>query len=675
MRMKMRKSVGVLMALAGGWILLAGWTASAQNLSQAAYRHAFESKTRKAALSATALSQSSPRHSFDVLSYTLNLNVYKCFVTPYPHSYSATDVIRFMADSTLSTLQLHAVNSSLVVDSVAGRSFSHSGDILTINLGGVYNPGDTGSVVISYHHNDVADGAFYVSSGMVFTDCEPEGARKWFPCWDRPADKATLDLTAKVPNGVKLGSNGRLVSAVLSGDTILYHWASRDPIATYLMVMTGKVGYNLDQEYWKTLANPNDSIPVVFYWNAGEDTASLHDIERNVPQMATYYSTLFGEYPFEKIGMATIAPGAGFIWGGMENQTLISVEPNSWDEYLIAHEFAHHWFGDMISPGTWADVWLNEAFATYCEALWDEHRLGEAAYHFDIVNDAAVYLSQNPGWPIYNPQWAVATPNVNTMFNDAITYEKGACVLHMLRYTLGDSTFFSCLKAYTTDTAEFRLKNVVTADFFQKISSAAGQDLSWFFNEWILQPNHPVYHNLIVIDSAGRQVDVTFRQSQANASFFTMPVELKVSFASSPDSTIRVLNNANGQKVSFTFADYPRKVVFDPNDNIPLKVDSTTVSGVPPLKLASPYTFSLGQNYPNPFNPSTTVKFSVAEARHVSLRIYDILGRPVATLVDRAMIPGEYTAVWDGAAASSGVYFYRLEAGEFTQTKKLMLVK
>ena len=668
---RMRESlIGV-----GLWILIGAVTATAQSSTPAGHRHGVEAKNLKAAMAAAEYSANSPVHSFDVLSYTLTMNVYNCFLAPYPHSYSATDAVKFMADSSLSMVQLNAVNSSIVVDSVEGKTFTHSGDILTINLGKVYNPGDTGSVFIVYHHNDVADDAFYSSGGMVFTDCEPEGARKWFPCWDRPSDKATLDLTAKVPSSVKLGSNGRLVSAVQTGDTILYHWASRDPIATYLMVMTGRVGYNLDQEYWKTLSDPNDSIPVLFYWNTGEDASSLHNIEKQVPAMATYYSTLFGEYPFEKIGMATIAPGAGFIWGGMENQTLISIEPNSWDEYLVAHEFAHHWFGDMISPGTWADVWLNEAFATYCEALWDEYRYGEAVYRSDIHNDGTYYVGENPGWPIYNPQWAVSTPDLSTMFNVAITYDKGACVLHMLRYTLGDSTFFACIKAYATDTAGFRLKNVVTSDFFQKINTVSGQDLSWFFNEWILQPNHPVYHNVITIDSAGKHVDVVFRQTQPTPSFFTMPVELKVSFVTAPDTTIRVLNNANGQDFNFTFADYPRKVVFDPNNNIPLKADFTTVSGVSPLKPATPLVYSLDQNYPNPFNPVTTLKFSIAEAQNVSLRVYDLLGRVVATLVDRGMNPGEYTVTWDGSNASSGVYFYRLEAGHFTETRKLILVK
>ena len=623
------------------------------------------------------LSPNTPQHSFDVLKYTLFLDIDSCFLSPYPASFTATNTITFTVDSALNSIQLNAVNASLAIDSVslAGKSFSHSGDILTISLGVTYHPNDTVSVKIYYRHKNIADGAFYTFNGMVFTDCEPEGARKWFPCWDHPADKAALDLTAKVPGTVKLGSNGRLADSTKIADTIYYHWISRDPIATYLMVMTGRVQYNLDKEYWRKLSNPNDSIPVLFYWNSGETVASLKDIETLILPMATQYSTLFGEYPFEKIGIATIAQGAGFAWGGMENQTLISIEPNGWDEDLVSHEFAHHWFGDMISPGTWADVWLNEGFATYCEALWDEYTSGYGTYKNTILLDASQYLRDNPGWPIYDPQWAVTTPGVNTMFNGAITYDKGACVLHMLRYVLGDSLFFASIKGYATDSINFRLKNAVTDDFVQKTCDVSGQDLHWFFNEWLKEPNHPVYQNTYSIDPATRTVDVAMNQTQANAPFFTMPVELKFSFGSGPDTTIRVMNTANKQEFPFTFSRNPTAVVFDPNNDIVLKEGGTLVS-VRNLD-AGPRTLSyrLEQNYPNPFNPVTNFDFTIAETRLVTLKIYDVLGKEVATLANTTMNPGTYAIPWDASKLPSGIYFYRLQAGQFTQTKKLIVLK
>ena len=174
-----------------------------------------------------------------MLDYNLNLDIYKCFLSPYPSSYTGTEILTLLADSSINSIQLNAVNTSLQIDSVrlSGAGFTHANNVLTINLDKTYAPGETLYVKIYYQHKNIADGAFYVQSGMVFTDCEPEGARKWFPCWDKPSDKATMNLKVITPGSVKLGSNGRLADSVKSNDTIYYNWISRDPVATYLMVI------------------------------------------------------------------------------------------------------------------------------------------------------------------------------------------------------------------------------------------------------------------------------------------------------------------------------------------------------------------------------------------------------------------------------------------------------
>ena len=157
-------------------------------------------------------------HAFDVLKYTLNLKLNQCYVSPYPKNFTASNIIRFRVDSTLSSIKLNAVNNSLAIDSVrlAGVTYTHAANILTISLNRQYNPGEIAEVKIYYRHLNVADGAIYTSGGFLFTDCEPEGARKWFPCWDKPSDKALLDLTAKVPSNVKFASNGKLMDSLFS---------------------------------------------------------------------------------------------------------------------------------------------------------------------------------------------------------------------------------------------------------------------------------------------------------------------------------------------------------------------------------------------------------------------------------------------------------------------------
>ncbi len=621
-------------------------------------------------------SQNSPVHSYDVIEYKLNLDIYNCFISPYPKSFKASNEIYARADSVINSIKLNAVNTSLVIDSVKLNSLSltytHTSNILTVNLDRTYNPSETFRIKIYYRHNNVTDNGFYVSNGMVFTDAEPEGARSWFPCWDRPSDKAKTDLTVKVPYTVVRGGNGRLADSVRTGDTIYYHWNSRDVVTTYLTTMIGKVNYNLDMLYWKKISNPNDSIQMRFYWNTGE--SGLANIKSKMPSMVTRFSNLFGEYPFEKVGFATA--NNQFTWGGMENQSLIILAPNYWSENVVAHEFAHQWFGDLISPGTWADIWLNEGFATYNEALWKEFTTSYSSYKAAITSNASSYMNSNPGIPIYNPSWAVITPPSNTLFNYAITYAKGSCVLHMLRYVLGDTVFFNALKSYATDTSEFKLKNAVTADFVTKMNTVTGQNLNWFFDQWIYQPNHPVYANVYNIVNNGNgtwNVRFTAKQTQTNPAFFQMPVEIKTSFSGGGDTTIKVTNNTNNQLFTFTFSRQPVSVAFDPDNQIVLKTASI-IQGVSE-NISGLNKFELSQNYPNPFNPVTKIEYYIPKASDVELSFYDIDGKLINVTKSERKNPGNYEYRFDGSGLSSGVYFYKLTAGEFSETKSMIILK
>ena len=621
-------------------------------------------------------SQNSPVHSFDVLQYKLNLDIYSCFISPYTKAYKATNEINIKADSVINSVKLNAVNTSIVIDSVKMNAltlaFTHTSNIATVNLDRTYNPGELFTIKIYYRHNNVTDNGFYASGGMVFTDAEPEGARSWFPCWDKPSDKAKTDITLKVPSTVVLGSNGSLADSIRTGDTIYYHWNSKDPVTTYLTTLIGKVNYNLDLLYWRKISNPNDSIQMRFYWNTGE--SGLANIKSKMPSMVTRFSNLFGEYPFEKVGFATA--NNQFTWGGMENQTLIILAPNYWSENVVAHEFAHQWFGDLISPGTWADIWLNEGYATYCEALWKEYTTGYSAYKTAITSNASSYMSSNPGIPVYNPSWAVITPPQNTLFNYAITYAKGSCVLHMLRYTLGDTMFFNAIKSYSTDTNSFKFKNSVTADFVTKINQVTGQDLTWFFNQWIYQPNHPLYSNSYYFTDNGNgtwDARFTAKQTQSNPSFFQMPVEIKIGFSGGGDTTLRVMNNVNNQTFVFTFSRQPVSLAFDPNNNIVLKTASI-INGIDE-NIYSAGSFSLSQNYPNPFNPVTSIDFQIPVSGYVNLTVYDINGKEVTRIVNGFRNKGSYEVQFDGNSLASGVYYYRLNAGDFTDTKSMILIK
>ena len=612
----------------------------------------------------------SPGHPYDVLEYKLDLDLYSNFVSPYPKSFSGSATIHIRVDSILNSIDLNAGNYSLQIDSVgmSGLYFEHDDDTLRVDLDNIYYPGDSLYVQIFYQHRNVTDNNFNVGGGMVFTDSEPQGARNWFPCWDQPSDKARLDLTAKVPATAKLGSNGRLADSTHVADTIWYHWISKDPVATYLIVMAGRNNYNLDIVYWPRLSNPQDTLPIRFYSNPGENPTAIKNM---IGSLADFFAQTYCDHPFEKDGFATL--NNLFQWGGMENQTLTCLCPNCWDEMLIVHEFSHQWFGDMITCGTWADLWLNEGFANFSEALWLEEKEGYGAYKDEIESNASSYLYGNPGWPIYNPSWAVTPPGDNILFNYAITYAKSACVLHLFRYVAGDSLFFECIHQYAGDSVRFRYQSVVTQDFIDKMNEVTGKDYSWFFHQWLTYPDHPVYANTYNFTKIHDQLwDVWFRASQvqSDGQFFVMPLELQIGFSDGSDTLVKVFHSANNQEFMFAFAKEPVSLVFDPDNQIVLKQGTTVVgtgeSSVPGQRLE--YTL-----HPNPLDQSAQVMIRTTEEAPLMVTLLDGTGMTVAVLMNENKPAGEYYLMIERDGLPAGIYFLRMESGIARAAAKLVI--
>ncbi|MBN1197759.1 MAG: T9SS type A sorting domain-containing protein [Bacteroidales bacterium] len=609
-------------------------------------------------------------HSYDVLQYKLEVDLYENYSTPYPKTFSAVETVTFRVDSTLSSIKLNAISTSLEIDAVglAAVTYTHTNDTLTLQLDQTYSPGDEVEVEVQYHHLNVADQGFYVSNGFVFTDFPPEGARKVFPCWDRPSDKATWDLTAKVPISVRLGSNGMLADSTIVADTLWYHWVSDQQIATYLITWTSSNIWNINVSYWNNTYVPDDSIPIWLYKKATENVTNA---VAKIPLMTDFYASKFGPYPFSKIGFATVT---SFPWGGMENQTMVNLRPNGYtDEPLIAHEHSHMWFGDMITCGTWADIWLNEGFATYCAQLWLEDQNGYTVYKNKMNALANSYLSSNPGWPVYHPEWAIQTPSANDLYNVAISYNKGACVLFQLRYVLGDSLFFEVMNAYATDTS-LTYKCAVTEDFVAITNAVTGEDYSWFFDEWIYAPNHPYYENIWEMEDLGGgqfKVILEMNQTQTNTVFFKMPIEVQVDFNDGTDTIVTGWNDTNPQTLEWIFDKFPSNVIFDPNRNILLK-HGTTVVGE---RDREPSGFFLRQNNPNPFRDLTFISYSLDRSEHIRITLLDHTGKTVKTLVDKSHVQGKYQLTVHGEDLASGVYFCNMEAGKTLRTIKLIVQK
>jgi len=269
------------------------------------------------------------KHSVDVLKYRLEINLVQCFQAPYPRTFNASEVVTFKVNSALREIKLDANSQSLTIDSVimAGISYSHQNNILRIILDRTYKPGEVVNVRIFYRYKNSEDNGFFVSNGYVYTDSPPEGTRNWLPCWDRPSDKATWEVFATVPLSVRLGSTGTLADSTFSGDTILYHWVSNVPVSTYLVCFTSSINFEIHSMYWHNLAHPADSIPIRIYYKPGEDLSVFDSV---IVPLTNFYSEKFGNYPFEKIGFATL--NSSFQWGGMENQSMVNLMPGGYSD-------------------------------------------------------------------------------------------------------------------------------------------------------------------------------------------------------------------------------------------------------------------------------------------------------------------------------------------------------
>jgi len=508
-------------------------------------------------------------NNIDVQNYSLDLDFTNIFKNTRSYVFTGSERIKIKALADVNSFYINANNASLKIESVslAGSSFTHEKDELRINLDRTYGAGEEFEVGISYSHKNIFDTAFYVGKGIIYTDCEPEGARCWYPCKDYPTDKALFEIKGKVPANIFLGSNGLLVDSVYDGKTTTYTCRENSVMPTYLAVVAASDGYSLKIVEWQ---NPSDgkTIPIRFYYQKNDDKDKLSTMMKEVPEMLSLFSELFGPYPFDKAGFATV--DSQFPWGGMENQTLITLCASCWNEDLLMHELAHHWFGDLISPTQWSDIWLNEGFATYCETLWTERMEGKSRYRLLNKINADQYLVTNPGRPIYNKEWDTKLPNNDVLFNVAMTYNKSGALIYMLRYVMGDSVFFSSIKKYATNPS-LMFGNISTNEFVKLMNEYSGMDLTWFFEQWLYRPNHPVYDNRyeVVKDGDNWKINLKVTQTQREA-YFKMPIEFKIYFQKE-SKIVKFQNDYNNQTYELIYKEKPVMVEFDPNNEIILK--------------------------------------------------------------------------------------------------------
>ena len=544
------------------------------------------------AQSAASLAATANQNDFDVKYYDINISI-----NPSAGSIIGEVGMTATALQSLNSIELN-LDHTLTVDSVHSggltADFQHASDLLTITVP-QHSANQSVDVRVFYHGRPLFYGfgsfSFNVHNGlpMISSLSEPFYARTWWPCKDHPSDKAdSADIRATVDSRVSVVSNGTQISRTDNGDgTSTTHWHESYPIATYLISLA-IADY---EHYADTFRYAGETMPVDFYILSGL-VEQYRVNNAKIVDMLGFFSSIYGTYPFirEKYGHAQ------FLWGGgMEHQTCSSI--GVFHEWLLAHELAHQWWGDMITCGTWHDIWLNEGFARYSEALWLAHTNGPPAlqqYMNSLIRlDQQVYVSD--------------TANYNNIF-DRVVYDKGAMVLHMLRFNLGDETFFQILRSYSESVHKYN--SATTADFQRICEDVSGRDLQYFFDQWVYQPSIPDYRfGFYPFETdSGWVTDLQMRQVQTQYELFKTDMNVRFWFES--DSlTLRVTNDRRKQDFRFLLPEKPLRCLIDPDNWIINKYTQVTllpeavVDTLPVAVVGLPYSYHISaRNGQPPFN-------------------------------------------------------------------------
>ncbi len=501
------------------------------------------------------------QNDFDVDYYEINISIDP--TTEKIDGSVTVKAISTVENLTELTLNLyHAMSVTAVTGNTVG--YNHNNDLLIIDLDRNYAKNEQVSVTIYYNGKPSLGAGFNPmtfdrSRSVVTISSEscPYYARYWWPCKDQPDDKPdSMDIKITVPINLMVASNGALIEVKNNGNsTKTHYWQVRNPIATYLVSFTIS-NYNIIED--KYINADRDTLPIMHFVYSEHYRKALVDFN-NLNEMIQILEIYYGKYPYynEKYGVAEYV---GY-WGGMEYQTLSSVQPyyitgNHINDDLFVHELAHQWWGDCITPKDFHHSWISEGFATFTEALYFGHLEGAERYHhyMNKENNALDYKGIMYRQDISDPNKVYA----------GIVYYKGAWVIHMLRHVVGEENFWAGLREYRS---QFEYGSATTEDLQHAFEKVVGDSLGWFFHQWIYEPNYPQYTygwNQEMHDGQ-HKLYVFIRQDQTDAPLFKMPVDLTITTTAS-ETTFTVMVDDSLEKVKFISPDSITNLQLDKDD-------------------------------------------------------------------------------------------------------------
>jgi len=389
-------------------------------------------------------------------------------------------------------------------------------------------------------------------TSLVYNLSEPNYASSWFPCNDIPFDKTLLEISITNDSGMVSVSNGVLVDVITNGDRRTYRWRTEYPISTYLVAIYSSDYLSFSDEYISQ--DGTDTMSVEYYVLPDKIEEAKVDFSGHV-EMLEIFSRMFGEYPFlkEKYGIAE------FLWyaGAMEHQTITGVSSNmiggkKFFEDTFVHELAHQWWGNAVGPKSWKDIWLNEGFSTYSEALYYEAVSGKKALQSTMMSK-------------YSSNFSGALAEPGPFLFTRTMYDKGAWVLHMLRWEVGDSSFFHILRTYYET---YKYSNASTADFKSVSEKVSGKNLDKFFEQWVFGTGQIEleYETESIKSEKDYVVRIQLEQIQEKYEEYHFPIEVKISFKDSTDKSFRYEITSKDTLIEISTIVVPESIQLDPNN-------------------------------------------------------------------------------------------------------------
>ncbi len=577
--------------------------------------------------------------TFDILHYFIDL--YPIHET---HFLKGKNKIRFKSlISSLETLRINlkGMNIDSILRNGIPQNYIHTDSTLKIILSPPLVSNDSTEVDIFY--SGIPSGGLYFKDSIIYADNEPFRTKRWIPLYDLPSDKAFLDMSIKVPTGYKVIANGLKIDSILQDSVIIYKFKEKYKIANYLIVFAASPYFvNVKDSF----IYGNYNMPI-YNFVFPQDTNLAKNKFQRISWMLEYFSNTFGIYPFIEEKYAHVhAP----IGGAMENQTntFINVHLNwggDWD-WVVSHELSHQWFGDLVTCKTWKDIWLNEGFASYCEALWFGERDGESAYH-NYMNGMMQYYIENepyPPFPIYDPP---------ILFHFAVVYRKGASVLHMLRHVIGDSIFFEAIRNYLQN---FAYSSATTEDLRNVFEITSGKNLWWFFNEWVYLPGHPEYkfhwdYDSILPDSFKINLFIFQVQSHNyNVPTYKMPIDIWILFPQGDTFKTFVWDSLDSQSFEIYVNKKPVDLFFDPENWILKEVEE--------IKVKENYFSKKNVFKISYIDGEILLKYSGKKDIKTKLKIFDLSGR---NLITKDLFLTSNKSLYKlSLKLSKGIYFIKL---------------